>query len=192
MPKSALSRNPIYSLAIALFRQCRCNGRHRKLEFAITREDIYQLLLAQKMRCAVSGLDFDTGARTGVGRCRPYAASVDRIDAQLGYVPGNIRAVCVVVNAALGDWGDEVLRQVASAICARSGITFAGERVAGVHVRDSQRGPRYEINIRHGGKHHYFGSSPHLIDANAKATAIKAMLADGHSAEQVRAAVILR
>jgi len=181
-----LSRNPIYSLAIVLFRQCRVNGRNRKLAFEITREDVYQLLIAQKMRCAVTGLDFDTGPRKTAGRCRPYAASIDRIDAQAGYVSGNIRAVCVAVNAALGDWGDAVLHEIASAICARHGVNFSGERVSGVHERPSLRGKRYEINIRHEGKHHYFGSTTHLAEANARASSIKALLADGVGVEKAR------
>lgn len=52
--------------------------------------------------CAVTGHAFGSG---------PFAPSLDRIDAQHGYVPGNVRVVCRWVNVAMGTWGEAVVFQ---------------------------------------------------------------------------------
>ena len=79
--------------------------------FDLREEDVYDLLNAQAGRCALSGIQFDLSPTDT--RRRPYSPSLDRISPKGGYTKGNVRLLCVVVNLALGDWGDEVLQAVA-------------------------------------------------------------------------------
>jgi hypothetical protein len=87
--------------------RARTSGR----EFDLTEADVLALMEAQNCCCALSGIQFDLS--TGDSRRRPYSPSLDRISAKGGYTKGNVRLLCVVVNLALGDWGDEVLQAVA-------------------------------------------------------------------------------
>ena len=57
--------------------------------------------------CEVTGEPFDiTPGRTFA------SPSIDRIDPSKGYIYSNIRVVLFMVNTALGNWGEDVLRQV--------------------------------------------------------------------------------
>ena len=61
-------------------------------------------------RCEMTGLPFNLhGGRTW------DSPSIDRIVPAEGYVIGNIRVILHAMNAALGDWGESVLRQVVEA-----------------------------------------------------------------------------
>lgn len=42
--------------------------------------------------------------------------SLDRIKPENGYVLENVRVVCLAINCALGNWGQDVLLQVVSAL----------------------------------------------------------------------------
>ena len=61
----------------------------------------------------MSGISFNDERFDHAFVKHPYAPSLDRIDSQVGYTPGNARLVCTCVNFGLGQWGDEVLRRVA-------------------------------------------------------------------------------
>lgn len=62
-------------------------------------------------RCEVTGLPFNLeGGRTW------DSPSLDRIDPASGYVFSNVRVVLYSVNCALGDWGEETLIKMATAI----------------------------------------------------------------------------
>ena len=67
-------------------------------------------------RCALSGLEFDDERFPSAFVKRPFAPSVDRIDTDDSHRIGNVRLVCVAVNFARGQWGDDVLREVAYGI----------------------------------------------------------------------------
>lgn len=63
----------------------------------------------------LSGLVFRE-TQFGSGRARrPYAPSLDRIDAEQPYSLKNCRLVLQAVNFALNAWGDEVFLDVAGA-----------------------------------------------------------------------------
>lgn len=88
-------------------------ARVRKLEFAVTLDDIKEIIERQGECCAVTGLRFDLAARPA--RIAPYQPSIDRIDSRKGYVRGNVRIVCFAVNVAIGEWGDAVFLKIAEA-----------------------------------------------------------------------------
>jgi hypothetical protein len=95
-------------------------GRHAR---AVTQDvlgkvDVLRLLLEQDYRCAISGSYFTHDAFSGEGTS-PYQPSVDRIDPGRGYERDNVRIVCLMVNYAMSNWGEEPLRKMAARIVAR-------------------------------------------------------------------------
>jgi hypothetical protein len=77
------------------------HGRAKKANVPCTIDDrdVAQLLINQHYRCAVSGLALVPSPD------HPYRPSLDRIIPNEGYIPGNIRIVCMMVNQGLGHWG---------------------------------------------------------------------------------------
>jgi hypothetical protein len=65
--------------------------------------------------CEVSGIPFELAAAQERRRA-PFAPSLDRIDSSAGYVPGNVRLVCLIVNVAMSNWGEQPLRQLAETL----------------------------------------------------------------------------
>lgn len=58
----------------------------------LSHEQISELYRKQAGQCALTGLEM------GGDLSSPYRASLDRIDSDLGYEPGNVQFVCSVVN----------------------------------------------------------------------------------------------
>ena len=83
--------------------------KHRVLKtgipFTIETDDVERILAEQNWKCAVSGIQFEEPRKER----HPFAPSIDRIRPALGYVPGNIRAVCLIVNYAMHGWGERAL-----------------------------------------------------------------------------------
>jgi hypothetical protein len=52
----------------------------------------------------------------GKYRKDPFGPSLDRITPALGYVDGNLRVVCNIVNSAMNEWGTEALRELIAAM----------------------------------------------------------------------------
>ena len=69
------------------------SSKRRNLEHSIDLEYLLYLLNSQSERCAITGIMM-------VHKPDPRAASIDRIDSDLGYVRGNIQLVCKVINFA--------------------------------------------------------------------------------------------
>jgi hypothetical protein len=78
---------------------------------------IDRLLVDQNWRCAVSGIPLKAprGYREGY-RKDPFGPSLDRIVPALGYVDGNLRIVCNIVNSAMNEWGLESLLELLNAM----------------------------------------------------------------------------
>lgn len=57
--------------------------------------------------CEMSGIPFDL-----TGKRNHASPSLDRIVPSRGYVYQNIRVLCQAMNCALGNWGEEALREV--------------------------------------------------------------------------------
>lgn len=82
--------------------------KRRGIPFSITKDDVVALVVAQRFRCAVTGVRFSLDT-LGPHKDRPFAPSIDRVDSDQGYVPGNCRIVCVATNFAMNRWGEQVL-----------------------------------------------------------------------------------
>lgn len=76
------------------------NSAHKRgLQFALTPTSIMNMMRAKK--CYYSGIELTPGAPPGE-KHRLTDFSIDRIDADLGYVPGNVVACCRAVNELKG------------------------------------------------------------------------------------------
>ena len=73
-----------------LWRNARLRAKKNGIEFTITYSDI----VIQSV-CPVFGVDYSTGGMA--------AASLDRIDNSVGYVPGNIQVISRRANTMKGD-----------------------------------------------------------------------------------------
>lgn len=105
-------------LASALARKCRGRAKSYGLSCTVTTDHIVRLLQESSGVCALTGIPFDL-TDPGVGRRRPWAPSVDRIDNAKGYEPENLRLVCVAVNIALSDFGEGVLMEISRRMARR-------------------------------------------------------------------------
>ena len=82
---------------------------------------VLALYRAQNGRCALTGRAFDL-RQVGQGKARrPFAPSIDRVDASGGYTRDNIRLVCQVVNFALNAYGEDVFYEMARLAAAQAG-----------------------------------------------------------------------
>lgn len=63
-------------------------------------------LQSQNFKCEISGHPFEYEARS------PYGLSIDRIDNAKGYTKDNVRFICWWLNAAMGNWGLEKLKEL--------------------------------------------------------------------------------
>ena len=85
------------------------------LPMELTLADIEEMLRLQEWRCAVSGIRFELTPQPDRFYA-PWRPSLDRIDNARGYVPGNVRIVCVIANWAMGEWGEAALLRLARAV----------------------------------------------------------------------------
>lgn len=76
-------------------------------DFSITSAQLKELWQKQEGRCAISGVIL-THHLDGSGH-KEFNASIDRIDSQLGYVPGNVQLVAYRVNNLKGNLGVDML-----------------------------------------------------------------------------------
>lgn len=79
---------------------------------------IDRLLVEQQWRCAVSGIALTAPRPQGAGihSRDSFGPSIDRIIPDAGYVPGNVRVVCTMVNMAMSEWGADALFALCDAI----------------------------------------------------------------------------
>jgi hypothetical protein len=91
----------------------RKRAKDRGMEFDLTIDAVIALVAAQNYRCAISGADLSMKQMDGRGRfCRPFAPSLDRIDAAGGYTKSNVRVTSRIANFAMNQWGEVPLREM--------------------------------------------------------------------------------
>ena len=86
---------------------CRTRARNRGIPFAL---DNFVTELQRRIdlnKCEITGAPFDLSP----GRSW-NSPSIDRIRPAEGYVPNNVRVVCHAMNVAMGDWGEEAVREM--------------------------------------------------------------------------------
>jgi hypothetical protein len=96
-------RHPKYSdPREAFWAQTLSKSRHkaiyqRGIDFSITLDDVMALESRQKGKCKLTGLPYEY-ERGGKSRVNQMVATLDRIDSNQGYVPGNIQIACCFAN----------------------------------------------------------------------------------------------
>lgn len=96
-----------------MMRNARARSARRNLDCNISLEYLRQVYDLQGGVCAITAMPFEQ--TTDYGKM-----SLDRIDPSCGYVQGNIRIVWLLVNNAMGVWGEGPLLRVAEAIVERN------------------------------------------------------------------------
>ena len=79
--------------------------------FSIKLEDLYINGELPKY-CSVSGIELDYKSANKTGSkysTNPFAFSLDRIDNNLGYIPGNVRIVCWIYNSMKNQYEEDLL-----------------------------------------------------------------------------------
>lgn len=120
--------------------QARRRAKRRGLDFTLTATDVQALVERAAGKCEVTDIPFEH-RRTHAGHARPFAASLDRRDSTRGYTPDNCRLVTVAANAALGEWGDEVLTRVAHGLL-RKQFDQRKKKPIGLNLARRPRTPR--------------------------------------------------
>lgn len=94
-----------------VYSSCKTRAKKLGVEFSISFGDVEYMLRDSDWRCAITGHGFSFD-RFGNTLKRPFVPSIDRIDSSIGYVPGNCRVVCSLVNIAMNAWGEAPLLAV--------------------------------------------------------------------------------
>ena len=97
-----------------IFDAARSRTKKGSLIFEITLEDVLEIYEIQKGSCALTNIEFSLD-RLGRKSKNPFAPSLDRIDSDKGYTKENIRLVCVIVNLALNNFGDNAFDKMCRA-----------------------------------------------------------------------------
>lgn len=79
------------------FSSIKRGAESRKIEFNITIEYLWEVLVKQNRKCALSGLDLHF-PQTSKNKDKTKTVSVDRIDSNKGYIEGNIQWVHKTIN----------------------------------------------------------------------------------------------
>lgn len=110
-PLEGVCSHPFYLAAMVALK----NARTRGIEWTLDAKDLNAILVGGNWRCAVTNVKFDYKPAVD-GKRRPWAPSLDRIRSGEGYVPGNVRFVCVAANLAMNEWGEDVLQKMAHSL----------------------------------------------------------------------------
>lgn len=114
-----LDKDGVPAAARKIVRKAKERARIKGREFALDIESVSAQLIAQEMKCAVSGMAFSLEKSTD-GRRHPFYPSPDRINNDGGYTPDNVRYVCSIVNLARGDFSDGEFRLMCKAVAQNS------------------------------------------------------------------------
>jgi hypothetical protein len=75
-------------MPVTWFNKARTSAEVRNIEFSISMDDVYNLIVENNFKCALSGMDISFNS---FGLKHP--ASIDRIDSSKGYINGNIQVI---------------------------------------------------------------------------------------------------
>ena len=80
---------------------CMCNGRTRKIPYKLSTGYLRELYPKQQGRCYYTGLPMTLKSPKRTLR-EPWLISIDRLNPELGYIPGNVVFCCWCINALKG------------------------------------------------------------------------------------------
>lgn len=167
-----------------LYHAARVRAAKKRVPFTITQTDLAAMVDAANGRCTISSIPFEFD-KQGHRVKRPFAPSMDRIDHKQGYIPGNVRFVCVAANVAMNVWGESALRRLAEGMCGiskASGVWAPPIPKAGTVVRRNPGGRcSYQARVWVAARYLSFGSYPTRAAAADRVREVKAAIAAGTS-----------
>ena len=98
------------------FLHSRTRAKNHNLSFDIDFDFVKELYQKQQGRCKLSNIEFSFENVT------PFSPSIDRISSDKGYTRDNIRLVCLIVNLALNNFGDEAFFTMCEATIKHVGV----------------------------------------------------------------------
>jgi hypothetical protein len=101
-------------------RWARKRANKSNMKFQITLEEIKELFDLQEGKCFYSGIKMNIVKEDGSVTHDPFKMTIDRKDASLGYVPGNIVWCIYCVNVMKQKMSFEKMVTVCESICTRS------------------------------------------------------------------------
>lgn len=90
--------------------------RRQKRSACLTLDELRGLLELTNGSCQVTGIPFSNERPAGCVKAPPFIMSVDRIDSKLDYQTHNCRIVCLAVNLAMREWGEDVIVRIGKAM----------------------------------------------------------------------------
>jgi hypothetical protein len=93
-------------------------SKSKRADFDLDFNFLLDMYKKQGGKCALTGLDFTFVAghnKDTRGKYNPFNISLDKIDANKGYIKDNVRLVLVVVNISLNSFGDDVFDMISKA-----------------------------------------------------------------------------
>lgn len=106
--------------------RARKRASRQQVPFDLSVADIEALVRDQSWRCAISGIPFAAENVSHQRQKHAFRPSVDRVIPARGYVLGNVRIVCEIVNLAMNDWGEEPLLHLVSAMAQNRVANLSG------------------------------------------------------------------
>jgi hypothetical protein len=103
-----------------LLKGARKRAKQKNIAYDLSIEWITDLINKQDNKCALTKLDFFIPTEKNNHKALPFAPSIDRIDSSKGYTKDNVRVVCIAVNYALNEFGEDVFRQICEAYLSSS------------------------------------------------------------------------
>ena len=95
----------------SLLQAARGRAKKYNLLIDIDLDFLTNLCEQQNGKCKLTDIDFTFKLREKEkGHFNPFNPSIDKIDSKKGYTKDNVRLVCVVVNLALNEFGEEVFK----------------------------------------------------------------------------------
>jgi hypothetical protein len=144
---------PYYEYKASL-RSAKKRAAIKGIDFTITDEEADTIWRRCGAACEVTKIPFDV-TRSTLGERRPYAPSIDRVDCSLGYTAANVRVVCVAVNIAMNEWGEDVLYRLCTSLIKNGGFAKLAASTshdsplpADVRLYRGKRGIRYFTRAR--------------------------------------------
>ena len=98
--------------AYELWKGAKDRAAIKGIEFSLSRDFVVSAVA--RGRCQVTGLPFDLVLKAK--RMGSFSPSIDRIDPQFGYVPGNVQIVVWIYNRAKGDGSHEDVLKLMEAL----------------------------------------------------------------------------
>lgn len=110
MPGPAVNEQHLYRM----IERARYKMRKKGVPMRLGINDLREIVARCNGCCEVTGRPLEDSG--------PFRPSLDRIEPKLGYVPGNVRIVCLVTNTAMLHYGEAAFAEIAIAYCRRIGV----------------------------------------------------------------------